>query len=136
MYYENTFDLKLARTKFVLETVAFFSTHPRAIEFGKCIYRTRLEDGTMLECAIGRHLKFYWADMEGQPASKIAGVFPGCIKPEVLDLGIDFLECVQALHDSHENWNGGRIWPNERGLTRCGMDRVEDILWDYGYRVT
>jgi hypothetical protein len=69
-------------------------------------------------CAIGRHLVNYNINIEGMLVRnpKVQQYLP----ESILNLGVDFLQRIQSLHDLEDNWD-------EKGITKEGLKEVNEI---------
>ena len=117
-------ELQLA---FLNETAAHFNLNNRSTTSNEgCSYLPK--EGVSEGCAIGRKIadKKLCAELDefgyiGSTADETssARVF-NKLPQELQDLGQDFLNVVQQLHDSEYNWT-------ETGLSPVGVEKVETI---------
>ena len=105
---------------FFNETVEFYSKDPknlRAFKNNRCVYcPTETSPG----CAIGRHVedKEFLAQNEG---TSVHGLFDVLPDRDLKELGRNFLQRVQRIHDAHEYWD-------ETGLTELGKKGVREVI--------
>lgn len=123
----NQTELTNARKSFLEDTIKFYSedTSRRAVrEKGsvpKCVYRLN-QEGLIKKCAIGRHIR----DEDYNPEIESpSGILTNLLAQEVLpirvsQLGLEFLQNIQRLHDEDENWN-------ESGISELGHQTVKEI---------
>ena len=108
------------RKEFLDETVAFYSedVSRRAVEDDNVTCRYRIDEK---KCAIGRHIpdEIYHNSIEGGGIESL--LVRECLPKEIIDLGISFLNHVQALHDNNFNWN-------EHGLSDSGELHYNAII--------
>ena len=110
--------LQQKQKTFLDEMVAHFNSTNRAFDEGQktCRYEHRYNGG----CAIGRKVP-------EQLAHELRGIVSDCfsmLPPELQELGEDFLNSVQRLHDVAVCWN-------ETGLSPAGQIRYEEICKRY-----
>ena len=91
---------------------------------GSCLYLTK--DGR--KCAIGLDMiethPSYNNAIECGNVNDLLEKYPNILPQEVKDLGVEFLRCVQILHDSMYNWNN-------YGLSYNGFSNYNSIVNNY-----
>lgn len=113
----------MTRKQFLYDLIEFYSNNPRAIDSdGTCKYRLN-----GLKCAIGRYIpdSLYNPNIEGPVNELPEGILP----KEIEELGINFLEDCQSLHDQRQFWQKGEYTLNQ--LSYEGMQKVDTIRIDY-----
>lgn len=108
----------MTRLEFLQDLIDFYSADTSRRSLGKhagnCQYRYNGK-----ACAIGRHLLFYDYAMEGMRVHQLVQTFD-CLSPEILNLGVDFLDEMQFLHDSDNYWC-------DSGLSELGEKHVQEL---------
>ncbi len=101
------------------ETIAFYNSANRSINntgHGACMYINNKGN----KCAIGRLVTDELArTLEANMLKSASDIFH-LLPKEVQDLGLNFLEHLQVLHDNSHVWN-------TTGLTRDGEAEVRNI---------
>lgn len=112
--------LQEKRLEFIKEGVKFYSedTSRRAFDPIEEICKYRQGDN---KCMIGRHIPDdkYNENLEGHNIDDIVLRF---LPKNIVELGIDFLEYCQSLHDTHIYWN------KRKGLTKLGKKGYQYII--------
>lgn len=119
-------ELKQKRKEFLDDTWQYYAEDisRRAVEGiignvakSSCKYKT--SDGR--KCSIGRHIPddVYDPIIEGN--SIIGGMVTKRIPSNILELGIEFLQEIQQLHDCDDNWY-------KLGLSSLGEENVGRIM--------
>lgn len=128
--YEQIPSIQIRRIEFLKDTISIYNENNRAISStGYCCYSvTNSSPG----CAIGRHLPKELAaelDMyavsptDGSfiPASVMQAVFSGKIPNWMAEMGSNYLQAIQYLHDHTFHWNAD-------GMTALGKAEVDSII--------
>jgi hypothetical protein len=118
-----------ARTAFTLDTLEYFCTDTNRRCVGVVCKYSPLnanKKGVSEGCAIGRHMTpraQILADM--YPTSGIGSIIekdPSLVPKKLRDLGVDFLQEIQSLHDSHHNWL------SKKGLSYQGTLALKEAI--------
>lgn len=105
--------LSQKRNKFLDDMLVYYSTNPRGCvgERKICYYSSN--------CAIGRLLDDdLCRELDSQP-SAVRYIFHK-LPIALQELGVDFLESIQILHDTDSNWD-------ESGLNSYGIEQANII---------
>ncbi len=100
------------------DTISHYNSNNRSYINGSCVYYpTENSEG----CAVGRLVK----DKELCKAlgtSSVNNIFSS-LPDDIKELGHDFLNDLQQLHDNKDNWDG-------HGLSEKGKNAVERLIHD------
>ncbi len=114
------------RLEVLQDTVKYYTTNVKrrcVDKNNECSYSAKTLNKSSQGCAVGRlippKLRLEWD--KKYPNKSISGIQCKETLPEnLLELGINFLNDLQSLHDQPNNWD-------KEGLTQRGLDRVEQI---------
>lgn len=105
--------LSSKRLEFLTETVNFYNSENRSVDM---LYYDQYGNG----CAIGRMLPVDLAASLPSHSNVCDSVVFNVLPDEMQELGREFLQKIQFLHDDHRHWN-------KSGLTWIGEDYVKSI---------
>jgi hypothetical protein len=116
----------MTKTEIINETVEYYGSHARAVDNGRCFYKTK--DGKM--CAVGRCLENPIEDCGSAFGLFTNGVIKdSSFKEQYKGHEPIFWGDLQYLHDKEHLWNTAN---DRNGLTPAGHEIVELLVQKWG----